>query len=222
MGRSGDGVLADTGAGPTKEARYEIDVGPVGGCRQDDADVQALTPQKVTGESGDTGFIRQLNEQLMAPFNGLRLRRQPAQNIVRHLAGLTDRGRKVQLNVIAFQLDRQDTAGAVEAQGIVWPAKLPPQHMGTGKRRVSAQRNLAPRREPADTPVVTFAPDEGGFGQIVLRRQALHGVCVQCCLQWHDGGGVPFEYGIGERVDLVDGVGHVLLLVVWVDRPGHH
>ena len=91
------------------------------------------------------------------------------------------------------------------------------QHVGGRQRRVSAEIDLDLRREPSQAVVIAFLHHEGRFGEVVLRRDALHPVRRQPCLQDAHPGRIAGKRTIGERIDLVDRDPHRDLL--W-DRSG--
>ena len=73
---------------------------------------------------------------------------------------------------------------------------------------MAAQIDLDRRREPAQRIVGALAHEEGGFGEIILRRDRLHGGVGQPFGQRADRGGVAAKQFFGERINLVDRQAH--------------
>ena len=69
---------------------------------------------------------------------------------------------------------------------------------------MSAQIDLDGGGEPAQRVVATLAHEEGGLGEIVLRRDRLHRRVREPRFQRTDRGRIAAEQAVGERIDLID------------------
>ena len=74
-----------------------------------------------------------------------------------------------------------------------------------------AEIDLDTGREPAQRILASLAHEEGGFREIVLRRDRLHGCVGQPGLERADGGRIAAEQFVGEGIDLIDRQAHGVL-----------
>src|SRR3546814_15436073 len=77
---------------------------------------------------------------------------------------------------------------------------------------MAAQIDLDRGREPAQVIILAARHEEGGLGQVVLRRDRLHRRIGDPTVQRADGGGVAAEDAVGESVDLIQWDPHRFLL----------
>jgi hypothetical protein len=71
------------------------------------------------------------------------------------------------------------------------------------QRGVAAQIDFNRWREPSQRPFAAFSSNEGGLGQVHLRRERLHPLRVGfAAVEQADGGGISAERGVGEGVNV--------------------
>ncbi len=123
--------------------------------------------------------------------------------------------RQRQLVAMAVARHRQD-AGLARAEGHAVAAGLGAEHgMAARQRRVPAQRDLGGGREPAQLIVRLAARvghHEGGFGQVVLRRDLLERRVVEPTVERHHRRRIAGEGSVREGVDLQERDLHISLL----------
>ena len=67
---------------------------------------------------------------------------------------------------------------------------------------MAAEVHLDLGREPPEAEAVVAAEQEGGFREVHFPRHRLHPRGVHVALEQADGGGIPREGAVGERVDM--------------------
>ena len=86
--------------------------------------------------------------------------------------------------------------------------QIPEDDVGAGQRRVTAQRHLRHRGEPADVKIMLIAGvarhEEGRFREIVLRRDRLHQIVGDPCVERTDSRRVAKKHRIREGIDLIN------------------
>jgi hypothetical protein len=74
-----------------------------------------------------------------------------------------------------------------------------------------AQVDFDRRRKPAQRVVAAIAHEESRLGEIILRRDRLHGGVRQPCVQRADRRGIAAKQAVRERIDLIHRQAHRLV-----------